>query len=71
MSRDLLAEILKLSPFERIQLVEDIWDSLAPEEIPVTKTQQEELDRRVAALEKDPDRGIPWKDVKKELLTRK
>ena len=71
MSRDLLAEIGKLGPSERIQLVEGILRSLAAEDMTVTKVQQEELDRRVAALEKDPDRGIPWKDVKKELLTRK
>jgi len=71
MSRDLLAEIGKLGPSERIQLVEGILRSLAAEDMTVTKVQQEELDRRVAALEKDPHQGIPWEDLKKELLARK
>ena len=71
MSRDLLAEILKLSPSERIRLAGDIWDSLGPEDVPVTKAQEEELDRRMAALEEKPEQGIGWEDVKKELLARK
>jgi putative addiction module component (TIGR02574 family) len=71
MSRELLTEILKLSPPERIQLVEDIWDSIGPLDTQMTKAQEQELDRRTAALEKDSEQGIPWEDVKKELLARK
>lgn len=43
------AAILQLSIAERIQLVEDIWDSIAtaPEALPVTQAQRDELDRRV------------------------
>jgi hypothetical protein len=37
-----------LTPEERIQLAEDLWDSLAeiPESVPLTEAQAEELDRR-------------------------
>lgn len=41
-------EILQLSVAERVQLVEDIWDSIvaSPESLPVTDAQKQELDRR-------------------------
>ena len=43
-------EILRLTPEERLQLVEDIWDSLAADvgQIPVPEWHRRELDRRAA-----------------------
>lgn len=69
MNKKLLSEILELSPSERILLVQDIWDSLAesPEAWELTEDQKYELDKRLAALERDPKLGIPWDDVIKEL----
>jgi len=60
------AEILKLSVSERILLVEDIWDSIAeiPEEIVLTKAQEQELDARLDSYHKNPNAGSPWEMVK-------
>jgi putative addiction module component (TIGR02574 family) len=46
----LLQQILELSAAQRLQLVEDIWDSLAQSEanVPVPQWHREELDRRLA-----------------------
>jgi putative addiction module component (TIGR02574 family) len=46
---------------DRIQLVEDIWDSIAAEQhsIPVTDKQREELDRRLKSYELSGDAGVP------------
>ncbi len=65
-----LPEILKLSVSERIQLVEDIWDSIAaePDALPLTDEQQAELDRRLADAETNPGGGTPWSEVKARLL---
>ena len=54
-----------LSVSERIQLVQEIWDSLAPfaEELPVSEAQRQELDRRLATLAVNPDNVIPWEEV--------
>jgi putative addiction module component (TIGR02574 family) len=54
-----------LTPEERIQLAEALWDSLAgaPESVPLTDAQAEELDRRVEAYERDRDPGRPWNEV--------
>ncbi len=54
-----IAEYMKLCVLERIQLVEDIWDSIAeiPEGLPLTEAQQVELDRRLDAYRLNPEEG--------------
>jgi len=60
-----MADVLELSLAERIQLVEDIWDSIAsvPNAVSLTDAQRQELDRRLEAARKDPEAGSPWEDV--------
>ena len=64
-----LSEILQLSVAERIQLVEDIWDSIAtvPEAVALTAEQQAELERRLAAYKANPSEGISWNDLRNKL----
>jgi len=61
-----LVDILELSVSERIQLVEDVWDSIiaVPDSVPLTKAQREELNRRLKAYHKSPDAGSPWELVR-------
>jgi len=67
-----MSEVLKLSISERIQLVEDVWDSIATISKPVelTQKQKKELDRRLASYHKDPSSGSPWEEVKKRILSK-
>ena len=55
----------RLSVTERLQLVQEIWDNIAPavEQLPLTQADRDELDRRLAALEADPTNIIPWEEV--------
>jgi putative addiction module component (TIGR02574 family) len=64
-----IAEYVKLSVPERIQLVEDIWDSIAsmPEEMSLTEAQQVELDRRLNAYRLNPEEGSPWEYVREAI----
>lgn len=64
-----LREILKLSLAERLQLVEDIWDSIAssPEDLPVTEAQRQELDRRLAEYRANPAAGRTWEEIRASL----
>ncbi len=61
-----LAEVLQLPVAERIRIVEAIWDSIAqtPEAIELTEEQKAELDRRLKALEKNPEEGSSWAEVR-------
>jgi putative addiction module component (TIGR02574 family) len=67
-----LSDILRLSVPERIQLVQDIWDSIAaePEELAFTDAQREELDRRLDDLEANPSAGVPWQEMWSPAFTR-
>jgi putative addiction module component (TIGR02574 family) len=59
-----LEEILRLSVPERIQLVEEIWDSIvdSPDALPITEEQRRELDRRLASY--NPSDARPWGEVR-------
>jgi putative addiction module component (TIGR02574 family) len=58
-------DIASLTPDERLDLLEELWDSLAasPETIPLTEAQRAELDRRLDDLEREGPVGIPWDEV--------
>jgi len=56
-------DISSLSPRERIELAEELWDSLAEEEIELTLEQAAELERRRDVLAREGPKGRPWRDV--------
>lgn len=64
-------EILKLSVVERLQLVEEIWDSLTEDavDMPLSDELKRELDRRLALHRANPESAIPWEQVRAELET--
>jgi putative addiction module component (TIGR02574 family) len=64
--------IFDLSPAEKLQLVEDLWDDLAanPSAVPVHEWQKEELARRKANLLNNPASGLSWDEVKQKVRAR-
>ena len=72
MNKITTANLLQLSVSERIQLVEDLWDSivLVPESVQLTEAQKQELDRRLDAYHKNPDTGSPWELVRERIRNR-
>ena len=66
------AKLRELPVEERINLVEDLWDSIAEDRkaLPVTPEQRAELDRRLAAYEIDKNRGRQAADVLADIRRR-
>jgi putative addiction module component (TIGR02574 family) len=66
------ASLFDLSPSEKLQLVEDLWDDLAsdPSAVPVHDWQKEELARRKANLTDNPASGLAWDEVKRTIRSR-
>lgn len=64
--------VFDLSPAEKLQLVQDLWDDLAssPEDVPVHDWQIQELERRKANLQKNPASGLTWEEVKRRIRSR-
>lgn len=62
----------RLTIAQRLQLVEDIWDSIAAdadgEALPLTEAERALLDERLADLRDTPEAGRPWADVRAEIL---
>ena len=67
-----LDELLKLSVTERIQLAEDLWDSIAsePEALPLTDAQRAEIERRLAEHDRAPESAILWEEARTRLHQR-
>jgi putative addiction module component (TIGR02574 family) len=63
---------LVLSIPERIQLVEDIWDTIAAkaDSVEFTKEEKRIVDARLEAYHRNPDVGSPWEDVFKRITNR-
>ena len=65
--------VFDLSPPEKLQLVEDLWDDLAatPEAVPVHDWQKQELARRKVNLLRNPASGIAWEEAKRRVRSRR
>jgi putative addiction module component (TIGR02574 family) len=68
-----LRSILELSVAERIQLAQDIWDSVAADssKVALTDAQRQELDKRLSAYRADPGTGSSWEVVRARISKRR
>jgi putative addiction module component (TIGR02574 family) len=64
----------RLTIAERLQLVEDIWDSIAAdadeESLPLSDEEKAMLDERLADMEANPGDGAPWSEVRARIINR-
>ena len=67
------ASLLKLGRAERLQLVADLWDSIAQEDtsdLSVPDWKYEELCRRREYLRHHPETAVSWEEVKRHARER-
>jgi putative addiction module component (TIGR02574 family) len=66
------ADLAALSVAERLDLLDQIWESLAPDidAVPLPEWHLAENERRLAALEADGNLGRPAEEVLRELKSR-
>ena len=69
MARLSLEDIQQLSVLERVQLAEQIWDTIvaAPEALPIPEAQIRELDRRLKLHNENPEVAEPWSIIRSRL----
>jgi putative addiction module component (TIGR02574 family) len=62
-------DIKQLSREERLSLIEELWDSLAPtrDQLALSDAQRNELDRRLDEMDRDSALGIPWDQMLKQI----
>ncbi|MDO8281881.1 MAG: addiction module protein [Thermodesulfovibrionia bacterium] len=63
-------DTLELSIPERIQLVEDIWDSIAEraDSLELTENEKKIIEERLEAYHSNPNLGTPWNEVYKRIV---
>jgi putative addiction module component (TIGR02574 family) len=68
-SEQIISEALSLPPADRLDVIEQLWDSIAvsPHTLEPTDAQRQELDRRIDEMDASPHVGIPWENVQAEL----
>ena len=68
----MIANLRTLPIVERIRLVEDLWDSIAADQValPITDQQRAELDRRLDAYELDGIKGRVANEVIADIRKR-
>ena len=64
-------EIFDLPVSERLHLIESLWDSINPNDLPVPESHQRALDEALADYKRNPDEGRPWVEVHDELFPRR
>jgi len=64
-------DISRLTVDQRLQLVEELWESLSAMDVPLTQAQEREIDRREALHRAHPGRGRPWREALDEIQRRR
>ena len=69
MTSAITAELNRLSPAQKLEVIETLWESLDESvEVPAPAWHLEELKRRAAAHSESGPDGTPWPEVKARLL---
>jgi len=65
-----IPDVKKLTPSEKLLLVTELWNDLAahPTEVPVSREQIAELDRRMEEYRCDPSKVTSWEAIQQHIL---
>jgi putative addiction module component (TIGR02574 family) len=57
--------VFSLSPAEKLQLVEELWDDIArtPDDVPAHAWQIDMIEERKVALAAAPESGMSWEEM--------
>lgn len=63
----LLTQAKQLTPADRLDLIGELWQTLDPDELPVTAADRDMLDDRLRDLAASPDAGRSGEEVDADL----
>lgn len=63
----LISQVKTLSVAERIELIGAVWETLSPDDIPVSEEEKVLLDTRLADMELNPGDQSLWSEVQARL----
>ncbi len=67
-----MTKLHKLSNAEKIELAEELWESVIEDQnnVEITNEQRKELDKRLAQYELDKDEGDSWELIRARVSNR-
>ena len=70
--KTITAELTRLPVSERLELIEQLWDSIDAEAdaLPLSDWQRVEIDARIDDLESGASVGAPWGEVRRRITGR-
>lgn len=63
-------DLTNLTPQEKLELIDDLWTSLTPDQFPLTAEQRTELHRRLDDLDEEGPVGMSWDGARLEMTRR-
>ena len=64
-------DIARLTPRERLDLIGELWDSLAPEDVGLTLLQEAELGRRMQSFDEAAKVAVSWEVLESDFAQRR
>jgi putative addiction module component (TIGR02574 family) len=64
-------EIFDLPVEERLHLIETLWDSIDPHQLPIPESHRLALDHALEEYGRDPEEGHSWDEVRDELFPKR
>jgi putative addiction module component (TIGR02574 family) len=62
-------DLSKLTAEEKLELIDDLWRSISPDDLPLGAELRAELDRRLDRFEREGSIDIDWEDALAEMTT--
>ena len=63
-------DISSLTAEEKLDLIDELWRSLSPDDIALSDELRTELDKRIERLEQEGPVGVPWEQVRAEMIPK-
>jgi len=60
-------DLAALTAAEKLELIDELWQSLSPDDFTLTDTQRQELDRRLDRLDREGPSATPWLEVRERI----
>jgi putative addiction module component (TIGR02574 family) len=60
-------DLSSLTPEEKLDLIDELWQSLGSEDLVLSPELRAELDRRLERIDREGPHGVPWEQVRAEM----
>ena len=65
---NMIEELKQFPSQEKLQVINELWQSIPQEDIPIDETVLDEMDRRFEAYLRDPERAKSWSEVESRVM---